>query len=195
MSARVRRGAGIAITLVLVGLWVVLLRPQALGGPLTYLVVRGDSMEPTYHSGDLVILRSAPAYATREIVAYRVPAGEVGAGHLVVHRITGGDGDAGFLMQGDNNPSVDPWMPRSSDIAGEAWILLPGAGRILHLPAQPGGGRSARRRRARRLPRRPCTRGSERRARRLGHAQAEPPAKQGAASRKMNGCSDRRRTV
>jgi signal peptidase I len=141
VSARGRRAAGIAITLVLVGLWVVLLRPQSLGGPLTYLVIRGNSMEPTYHTGDLVILRSVPAYGTDEIVAYRVPAGDIGAGHLIVHRIAGGDGDAGFVVQGDNNPSVDPWMPRSGDIAGAAWILVPGAGRILtflHTPAALG---------------------------------------------------------
>jgi signal peptidase I len=141
MSARARRAGGIAITLVLVGLWVVLLRPQSLGGPLTYLVIRGNSMEPTYHSGDLVIVRSAAEYAAQQIVAYRVPAGDIGGGHLIIHRIAGGDGETGFLMQGDNNPSVDPWMPRSSDIAGEAWILMPGAGRILtflHSPAAAG---------------------------------------------------------
>lgn len=141
MSAVLRRGGGIATALLLIGLWAVVLRPQALGGPVTYLVIRGDSMEPTYRTGDLLVVRAAERYAVGDIVAYRVPAGDVGAGHLVVHRIAAGDGDAGYLMQGDNNPSVDPWMPRSSDIAGRAWVAVPGVGRMLtflHRPAAAG---------------------------------------------------------
>jgi signal peptidase len=132
-----RRVAGIAIPLVLLGLWFVALRPQSLGGPVTYLVIRGDSMEPGYHAGDLVVVRDAESYAIGDIVAYRVPATDVGGGHLVVHRIAGGDGQGGFRMQGDNNDSIDPWLPKSSDIVGRAWAFVPGAGRLIAFVHQP----------------------------------------------------------
>jgi signal peptidase len=137
----IRRAGGVILLLSLVGVWAVFLRPASLGGSVTYLVIRGNSMEPTYHSGDLVVVKAAEAYSIGEIVAYRVPAGEIGAGHLVIHRIIGGDGQVGFLLRGDNNPSVDPWMPRAGDVAGASWAVLPGVGRLLstiHQPAVAG---------------------------------------------------------
>ena len=137
MSARLRRLVELAFGLALVALWILTLRPTSLGGPATYVVVRGDSMLPTYHSGDLVILHAADGYEAGDVVGYRVPDGEVGAGHLVVHRIVSGDGGAGFTMLGDNNPAPDPWLPRATDVAGEAWLLLPGLGRVIAFVHQP----------------------------------------------------------
>lgn len=127
-----------ALLLVLLGVWAVVLRPQSLGGPAAYIVVRGSSMLPTYTTGDLLIVRSAPTYGVGEVVAYRVAAGDIGAGHIVVHRIVGGDAMGGFLLQGDNNNSVDPWMPKGSDVVGREWVRVPGFGRyvaLLHQPA------------------------------------------------------------
>lgn len=128
--------------ILLVGVWLVVLRPQSMGGPILYVVVRGDSMLPTYQSGDLVVARSESSYAAGDIVAYRVPSEEFGAGRIVIHRITGtGTGD-GFVVQGDHNPSPDPWSPRPSDIAGRAWLVAPGLGRavaFIHQPVVAGG--------------------------------------------------------
>ena len=122
--------------------WVLTLRPQVLGGPAAYLVVRGDSMLPTYETGDLLILHSAESYEVGDVVAYKVPAGELGEGHLVVHRIVGGDASSGWILEGDNNPAPDPWMPRDGDIVGRPWVALPQAGRVLawlHQPVMLGG--------------------------------------------------------
>jgi hypothetical protein len=74
-------------------------------------------------------------------IAYRVPAGELGAGRLVIHRIVGGDGAAGFVVQGDDNPAPDPWLPKTAYVAGSAWLWLPGIGRAIafvHQPAAAG---------------------------------------------------------
>lgn len=132
------RGAGSIATVGLLIAWFLVLRPTSLGGPADYVVVRGDSMVPTYVTGDLVIVRAEPAYQVGDVVAYHVPAGELGAGLLVIHRIVGGGPDAGFVMEGDNNPAPDPWLPRAGDIAGRAWAVVPFVGRalsILHQPA------------------------------------------------------------
>ncbi len=99
-------------------------------------------MEPTYHTGDLVIVESASGYSVGDIVAYRVPAGEIGEGHVVVHRIVGGDPTAGFAVRGDNNGAPDPWTPRIGDIEGKAWLLVPGLGSLIafvHQPVIAGG--------------------------------------------------------
>lgn len=137
MIRRTRRLLGHGLLVAAVAVWVVGLRPQALGGPALYIVVRGSSMVPTYESGDLVVVQSASAYAAGDVIAYRVPEADIGAGHIIIHRIAGGDGAAGFLVKGDNNPAVDPWTPRTSDVAGKAWLVVPGFGRVVAFIHQP----------------------------------------------------------
>ena len=125
--------AGVALA----AAWALTLRPTSLGGPATYVVVRGDSMLPDYHSGDLVVLRAASGYSAGDVVGYRVPDGEIGAGHVVLYRIVAGDGAGGFTVEGDNNPAPDPWQPRNRDVAGKLWVLVPGLGRAIELAHQP----------------------------------------------------------
>lgn len=120
--------------------WWLTLAPTSLGGLATYVVIRGDSMLPSLEGGDLVIVRSAGRYSVGDVVAYRVPAGELGEGQIVIHRIAGADASA-FVVQGDNNPAPDPWQVRPPDIAGTAWLRIPAVGRVLatlHQPAVAG---------------------------------------------------------
>lgn len=131
------RALQIGATAAVVTFWMLTLRPQPLGGPAAYLVVRGDSMLPTYETGDLLVLRRAADYGVGDVVAYRVPAGQLGEGHVVVHRVVGGDGASGWVLQGDNNPAPDPWMPRDHDVVGRPWLVLPQVGRIVGWLYQP----------------------------------------------------------
>ncbi len=137
MMRSARQAARLAASLTVVALWLVLLRPQALGGPAAYLVVRGDSMLPTYESGDLLILHRESEYAVGDVVAYVVPKGEFGEGHLVVHRIVGGDASAGFVLEGDNNPAPDPWQPKAVDVVGRPWVAIPKVGAVVAWARQP----------------------------------------------------------
>jgi len=136
---RLRRWLPWAAIVVISLAWFGTFRPEQWGGPATYVVVRGTSMEPTFLPGDVVITRHAPAYGIGDAVAYRVPAGEVGSGTIVIHRIIGGDAVDGFITQGDNNPEADDWHPRSSDVLGRAWIHVPALGRMMVLLARPPG--------------------------------------------------------
>jgi signal peptidase len=124
-----------AIVLIILGGWFVFLRPTQLGGPADYIVIRGSSMLPAYETGDLVIVTRG-IYQVGDVVAYRVPDGEIGAGHIIIHRITG-QRDGHWILQGDNNNAVDPWMPTNADVVGSAWLYVPKVGRALAAAHQP----------------------------------------------------------
>lgn len=131
-----RRVLSWAVLALLVLGWAVTFRPVPLGGPATYVVVTGQSMEPTYHDGDLVVLRAHDTYVEGDIVTFPVPEGEPGAGALIIHRIIGGTPDA-FTLQGDNNDHVDEWTPSESDILGSEWFAVPRGGAILRMVTDP----------------------------------------------------------
>lgn len=118
-------------------LWLVLLRPVALGGPASYEVVAGVSMKPGLEPGDLVIAQTQPAYGQGDVIVFHVPTDGQGPGPLVVHRIIGGDATSGFVVKGDNKPSPDPWRPRPADIVGRSWITVPGGGDWVMLLRRP----------------------------------------------------------
>jgi signal peptidase len=126
----------------LVAGWFTALRPAKLGGPAAFVMVQGVSMEPTYHTGDLVISHRRSSYAVGDVIAYEVPGGDVGAGLTVIHRIISGSPATGFITQGDNNPTPDDWRPKLGDVEGSAWMVIPNGGRILtflHAPIPLGG--------------------------------------------------------
>ena len=129
--------AGLTFVAAVMVIWAVTLRPQVLGGPAMFVAVRGSSMLPTYEHGDLVVVQSATGYKVGAVVAYRVPAGEIGAGRVVIHRIVAGDPSAGFTLQGDNNSAPDPWRPTQADMVGIAAFRVSHAGRIISLVRQP----------------------------------------------------------
>jgi signal peptidase I len=136
-SGRRRRPSlGLALTAAVTLAWLLLLRPTALGGPATWVVIRGDSMEPTYHTGDLVIVRRESTYAVGDVVAYEVPEGDVGGGAIVIHRLIGSDA-TGYDVQGDNNQGPDPWRPTTAEILGRAWLAAPALGRVVTWLHQP----------------------------------------------------------
>jgi signal peptidase len=130
--------ATVALVAATVG-WALFLRPHALGGSTTFVVVSGDSMEPGLHSGDLVLVRQKEKYSPGQVVAYRVPRGEPAAGSTVIHRILRGSGDTGFVVQGDNRALPDLWRPVTHDVLGAAFLTLPHVGVALVFLAAPLG--------------------------------------------------------
>ena len=111
--------------------------PQSLGGRAHWVLVSGTSMLPHLRTGDLVLVERQSSYHVGEVIAYRVPKGQVGAGHVVIHRIIGGNGRTGWTMKGDNRTARDLWYPTNNDVLGakllripDAWVVL----RFLHTP-------------------------------------------------------------
>jgi signal peptidase len=102
--------------------------PASFGGWLSLTIVSGTSMQPTYHTGDMVIGWRTSDYQPDDIVVYTIPAGEVGEGYQIIHRLRSANSDGRWNVRGDNRSAVDPWHPRDRDIVGEAVIVIPGAG-------------------------------------------------------------------
>lgn len=128
---KLRKQWPLLLGVVVLTLWVLFLRPEALGGATSYTIVSGTSMEPTLQSKDLIVMRRSDNYSLGDIVTYRIPHGEPGAGMVIVHRLVSGNGARGFTTQGDNKPRADPWHPRNKDIVGALWLRIPRAGHAL----------------------------------------------------------------
>jgi len=126
-----RRFARWALLAAVLIVWAVAFRPQWMGGSNAYVMVRGDSMLPTYRDGDLVIVQLQADYAVGDVVGYLIPPGEVGAGQLVVHRVAAVEPGYGFVIRGDNNDLPDPWTPSATDMRGKVVLSVPGVGRII----------------------------------------------------------------
>lgn len=111
-------------TLVLVFLWWITLAPQSIGGPLTYAVVSGSSMEPDFFDGDLIVAQTQSGYAVGDSVVYSIYGG------YVVHQIIA-ESESGFKTQGVNNPTPDSWTVPPKNILGKQLVAFPGFGNTL----------------------------------------------------------------
>lgn len=132
----VRRLVFLAVLAAAAG-WFVVLRPQIIGGPAAYVLVSGESMEPSLDPGSLVIALRQDEYRVGDVVAYRVPPGNPASGLLVIHRIVGGSAQDGYVMRGDNAAGSDIWRPMPAEIVGRSWVVVPGAMPVLLFARSP----------------------------------------------------------
>lgn len=111
-------------TLLLVLAWYNLM-PYQFGGRALYLIIDGVSMQPTFYTGDLVILHRTGSYEIGDIAAYEEPH----TGGYVIHRVIAREGDR-FTLLGDNKPGPDAYRPALSEMAGKYWLHLPKLGQV-----------------------------------------------------------------
>lgn len=107
--------------------------PTSLGGCTTLTIVSGQSMEPTYYTGDLVVSRCGPV-EVGDVVVYNPPDID---GARIIHRIIGGDAAEGWIIQGDNNDFLDPWRPTDENILGSSVLHLPHVGKVAAILLSP----------------------------------------------------------
>lgn len=110
-----------------------LLWPTGLGGCTTLTIVSGHSMEPTYHTGDVVLSRCGTPQIG-DVVVYQPTDLD---GVRIIHRVIGGDGEAGWRLQGDNNDFVDAFAPVDAEVLGVAKVHLPKVGLWMKALANP----------------------------------------------------------
>ena len=110
--------------------------PTMIGGQASYVVVNGNSMEPGFHRGDLVVVRAASIYNVGDVVTYRNA--EINA--FVIHRIIAIQQDH-YIFKGDNNSWIDTYHPIREELIGKLWIHIPKLGKgmeWLRLPIHMG---------------------------------------------------------
>ncbi|MGZ4675921.1 MAG: S24/S26 family peptidase [Acidimicrobiia bacterium] len=117
--SRLRRLIGALVTLVVIGTAAWVVWPARLGGAAVYVVVRGHSMEPTYHMGDLLYARTGGAFRPGDVAIYRIPRHHPGAGIMVVHRIKRVLPNGHYLFQGDNKKAPDDVTPARADLVAK----------------------------------------------------------------------------
>ncbi|MCL8207039.1 MAG: S24/S26 family peptidase [Actinomycetia bacterium] len=117
-----RAAVWIAALAALVVLWSQFAPPR-LGGCTTILVVRGTSMLPRFHAGDLVFVRRAGDYPVGTLAAYE----DVPLHAIFFHQIIGRQGSR-YVFKGIHNDFVDSYRPTRSQIIGRFWFALPQVG-------------------------------------------------------------------
>ena len=106
----------------MVVIWLVF-APRQAGGSASYVIVIGNSMEPRFHIGDLVIAHTQAAYQVGDAVVYR----NRELGSFVFHRIIAEETGT-FTLQGDNNSWIDTYQPARVEVIGKLWLHIPQGG-------------------------------------------------------------------
>ena len=81
----------------MVAIWLAFAPTQA-GGAAAYIIVIGNSMEPNFHIGDLIIVHAEPTYQIGDAVTYR----NLELNNFVFHRIISQELGR-YSLQGDNS--------------------------------------------------------------------------------------------
>ncbi len=109
----------------LVVIWIAF-APAKVGGQTSYVMVNGISMEPNYHTGDLVIVHKAQNYQVGDVVTYHDPV----MGAYIIHRIIAIEQDH-YVFKGDNNSWIDTYHPTRDELIGKLWIHIPKLGKAM----------------------------------------------------------------
>lgn len=121
MKRGIHAAAWVALVVAAFVLW-----PQRWGGTMTYDITHGTSMQPTFHTGDLAVLRKAGHYEVGDVAAYRSPSLHT----TVMHRIKAKTAK-GYTFKGDNNDFVDPDTVTDKEMLGKLLFRVPSVGKFL----------------------------------------------------------------
>lgn len=94
-------------------------------------IVLSGSMEPTFYTGDLIVVRECESVAVDDIVVYQ------DGGSLVVHRVIALEGDT-VTTQGDANNAPDEPIPLSA-VKGRVLFWIPHGGDVMTAIKSPIG--------------------------------------------------------
>jgi signal peptidase I len=133
MAAWAVAGLGVGIALAAVG-------PYAIGAR-SFTVLSG-SMEPTIHTGDVVVVRSIPPLEARigDVVTFRDPEDNQ---RLITHRLRKvhvSGGTVEMVTKGDANNTTEHWTVSAGGRIGKVQYRIPYIGRLFNsLRGRSGG--------------------------------------------------------
>ena len=127
------------VMLALLGLVIWFLWPMSLGGNQQMVAVNGHSMEPTYNTTDLLIVRPNDSPDIGDIIVYHIPEGDPGEGNMIVHRVVERWPDGSLRTQGDNRDTPDSFHVSEEDVIGTPVVVVPYGARVLGFVGSPLG--------------------------------------------------------
>lgn len=92
-------------------------------------VITSESMEPTFHEGDIVFVKETNDYTKDDIITYSVNNTDIPTTHRIIEIYN----DNSFLTQGDNNSFADPNPIPRSNIIGEVVKTIPKIGKGIEI--------------------------------------------------------------
>lgn len=112
-------------------IWI-LFAPINVGGRAAYVILSGNSMQPDFSLGDLVVTHKQSHYQIGDALAYEHPT--IG---YVFHRVIAVDEEKNFILKGDHNDWDDSFHPSQDEIIGKLWLHVPGLGNTLETLRSP----------------------------------------------------------
>ena len=124
---------------------VVLILVGAISSPV--VVVVGDSMEPTYSDGDLILVSVTEPQETTDIAVGEVVVIDVpertqqqhGFPDSIVHRVTEVNHEDGTFETAGDNSGPDPFATVPADVDGEVITSVPAVGNLFRFLQSPQG--------------------------------------------------------
>jgi signal peptidase I len=109
-----------------------------LGGGIKVKIVKSGSMEPTIHTGSIIVIQPKDAYVVGDIVTFGTDTkAQIPTTHRIVD-ITDGQTRL-FTTKGDANENIDPENVYPEDIHGKVISTVPTVGFILDFAKKPVG--------------------------------------------------------
>jgi len=106
-------------------------------GPVRFMTVTGDSMEPAITSNDIIVVTAAGQLAVGDVVSYRYrleDGGVVTITHRIVEIIEGG-----YITRGDSYDKEDSYMVAQEDVIGVMRVKIPLLGALVHFAGTVAG--------------------------------------------------------
>ena len=89
----------------------------------SYIIIIGNSMEPRFHKGDLVVVHQEPGYEVGDAVVYRNTELKSFVFHRIISQQVGH-----FTLKGDHNDWIDDYQPSQKEVVGRLWLHIPRGG-------------------------------------------------------------------
>jgi len=115
----------------MIAMWLAFAPKQA-GGMASYIIIIGNSMEPNFHIGDLVIVHEEANYQIGDAVVYHNLELSSSVFHRVIVQKLGR-----FTLQGDNNSWTDTYQPSKDEVIGKLWVHIPNGGNVIQMIRTP----------------------------------------------------------
>ncbi len=130
-------GLFVAALVGVAGLLLVSLLPVT--GAFEIKIVKSGSMEPTIHTGSVVVMKPAKSYNVGDIIVFgKDTAREIPTTHRVIDKKIV-NGQTSFVTKGDANEEQDPREIGAGEVLGKVLFSVPYAGYILDFARQPLG--------------------------------------------------------